>query len=280
MLGFDVDKDKAEPGDPISISVYWRATGTPKDNYTAAFQIQRSPDGENPPRLEFDRNELVAAYPSSIWRPGEIVRAQYTYFVPPDLLPGARGLRLLVFDHANKQVGAPVALGDLQVLPSTRVFRPPVPRVIDIERFGTAIQLYGYDIQPTPTLRTTVQGTTTVSAGEVLRLTLYWRSLQRVNTSYSVFVHLVTDARHTGTTDDGRSLPIVAQRDAIPLNGAHPTTTWVPGEFVADTYDLPIPRATPPGGYFLEVGLYDPRTNNRLVLQGSPPPPNAVTSHS
>ena len=104
MLGFDMDKDKAEPGDPISISVYWRATGTPKDNYTAAFQIQRSPDGENPPRLEFDRNELVAAYPSSKWRPGEIVRAQYTYFVPPDLLPGARGLRLLVFDPLKEQI--------------------------------------------------------------------------------------------------------------------------------------------------------------------------------
>jgi hypothetical protein len=120
--------------------------------------------------------------------------------------------------------------------------------VVDIERFGTAIQLYGYDVTPQPTLRSTVQGTTTVTAGDVLRLTLYWRSLQRVSTSYSVFVHVLNPSAmlpkgtppagrgHAGTPTpfDGTATVsvVLAQRDSVPVNGARPTTTWVPGEFI------------------------------------------------
>ncbi len=275
MLGFDMDKDKAEPGDPIAITVYWRAVTPPKEDFTVAFQMQRAPDGDNP-RFEFERNELVSGYATSKWRPGEIARAQYTYFLPNDLLPGDRILRLLLFDHNNKQVGAAVALGDLHVQPSTRVFRPPVPRVVDVERFGSAIQLYGYDILPLPTLRSTVQGTTTVSAGDVLRVTLYWRSLQRVSASYSVFVHLLADPARVPANAEGAG--IVAQRDAVPGNGARPTPAWVPGEFISDSYELTVPRSTPVGVYVVEVGLYDSRTNERLLLQGSPPPPTAISA--
>ena len=36
-----------------------------------------------------------------------------------------------------------------------------------------------------------------------------------------------------------------------------PTTSWVPGEFVADAHQVPIPSDLTPGQYVVEVGLYD-----------------------
>jgi hypothetical protein len=96
--------------------------------------------------------------------------------------------------------------------------------------------------------------------GDSIRLTLHWRALQRMKTSYTVFVHVI---RGSGA--------ILTQRDAIPANGARPTTTWVPGEYVADVYELTIPRDAARADYLIEVGMYDARTGQRLSLEGPRP---------
>jgi len=56
-----------------------------------------------------------------------------------------------------------------------------------------------------------------------------------------------------------------AQHDAPPAGGARPTTTWLPGEIVADDHALAVdPDARGPA--LVEVGLYDPVTLGRLPL--------------
>jgi hypothetical protein len=59
---------------------------------------------------------------------------------------------------------------------------------------------------------------------------------------------------------------VVAQRDAEPLGGSAPTTGWVVGEVIDDGYELVLPNSTAPGEYPVEVGVYDPRTGDRLAL--------------
>jgi hypothetical protein len=46
-----------------------------------------------------------------------------------------------------------------------------------------------------------------------------------------------------------------------------PTTFWVPGQVVTDTYQLTLPAQVPPGSQ-LEVGLYDPASGQRVDLGG------------
>jgi len=96
-----------------------------------------------------------------------------------------------------------------------------------------------------------------VEPGETFAVTLYWRAAQEIDRDYKVFVHLY----------DGQG-GILAQRDRHPGLGARPSTTWEEGEVVADRYHVELASDTPAGTYPLGVGLYDPRSGDRLPVYG------------
>ena len=81
--------------------------------------------------------------------------------------------------------------------------------------------------------------------GETLPITLTWQAMQPPGQGYTVFVHL---ARADGSP--------VAQHDGLPASGARPTDTWPPGDQITDAHQLNIPPDTPPGEYWLRVGMY------------------------
>jgi len=90
---------------------------------------------------------------------------------------------------------------------------------------------------------------------QVLHLALHWRALRRIETDYTVFVHLLDSA--------GR---VWSQRDSPPINGFRSTSTWAGGEEVTDYHGLPLPADIPAGEYWLEVGLYEVATGKRLLV--------------
>jgi hypothetical protein len=96
-----------------------------------------------------------------------------------------------------------------------------------------------------------------VRAGEIVRLTLFWRSEAEVDERYKVFIHLL----------DGEGC-LLAQRDSEPVGGSRPTTTWAPGEVIADNYGVLLPEDLPPANYHLVVGIYLPSTGERLSVLG------------
>jgi hypothetical protein len=104
--------------------------------------------------------------------------------------------------------------------------------------FGPAIRLRGYRLEP--------------AREDIIRLALAWKAAEPLERDYTVFVHLL---------DEGGQ--VRAQRDGVPLGGYRPTTTWEPGELLADRYGLLLPADLPPGEYALAVGMYD-STGQRL----------------
>jgi mannosyltransferase len=94
-----------------------------------------------------------------------------------------------------------------------------------------------------------------VYAGDTLQLTLFWQALTALDERYVVFVH-VLDA-------DGH---IVGQRDTEPGGGAMLTTTWQPGQTIADNYGVLISHGTPPGEYRVQVGMYALDSGARLPV--------------
>ncbi len=109
--------------------------------------------------------------------------------------------------------------------------------------FDDKITLLGYDLS-----------SSTVRAGETLRLDLYWIAQRRLDTSYGVQARLVDSA-----------LNVCAQQDnAHP--GSYPTTWWEEGKYMKDTHRITVPEGTPPDQYLLQVGLYDPSTLRPLPV--------------
>lgn len=120
----------------------------------------------------------------------------------------------------------------------------PIP--LDI-RLGPDVSLRSYQI-----------ASQSVSAGQILSLSLYWQALAQLDRNYKVFVQLLSPAGQ-----------LVAQRDSQPLDGFRPTSAWRPGQEITDRYGLLLPDSLPPGAYQLVVGMYDGETGQRLKVSGA-----------
>jgi len=82
--------------------------------------------------------------------------------------------------------------------------------------------------------------------GDSVPVTLYWRALKSIESSYKVFVHLVPEGGNA----------LVAQHDSEPGNGTNPTNTWETGDIAIDPHQVTIPQGTTAGNYAIWVGLY------------------------
>jgi hypothetical protein len=120
--------------------------------------------------------------------------------------------------------------------------------------FGTIALLRGY----------TLQGPD--AATQAMTVLLYWEPLAQSEVDYSVFVHLI------GPPNPDTGSPFWDQDDHRPRDGFASTLSWQPGSLVRDPYHLLDDPAQhlPPGGYTLEIGLYDPANPDaRLPVAGA-----------
>jgi hypothetical protein len=74
-----------------------------------------------------------------------------------------------------------------------------------------------------------------------LRLTVYWKAMQPVDSNYRVAVHLVSRDPPESAQD------VLAQADSLnPIGGWYPTSIWATGEVVRDDYALTVSSDTLP----------------------------------
>jgi hypothetical protein len=79
--------------------------------------------------------------------------------------------------------------------------------------------------------------------GDTIELTLYFRVKARVPGNQQFFVHIDT----AGNRLHG---------DHFPLNGDFPTNTWLPGDIIKDTHEIPVESYSKTGNYNLSFGFY------------------------
>jgi 4-amino-4-deoxy-L-arabinose transferase-like glycosyltransferase len=119
-------------------------------------------------------------------------------------------------------------------------------------RLGPSVWLRGFD---SGAVRGDESPIILAQPGEAFTLTLYWEAVEEVETSYTVFVHLV-DAHDC----------IWSQRDSLPQGGDFPTDAWFPGDVIVDPYSIVVPVGAPPGDYQLVAGMYEPTIGQRLPV--------------
>jgi mannosyltransferase len=245
FLGWHLDRAEAQPGDRLLLNVVWSVEARPQGDDRAALTItdaagQTLSAGTFPP--------TNAWHPTTIWLAGQAWRGQMTFRLPIQAQPGEARLSIQLVDAGGAALGPAAGVTTIQVLPTSRLFIPPKPQAPRLANFDDRIGLLGADLSPGP-----------LAPGGVLEITLYWQARVEMDIPYTVFVHLLGP--------DGQ---MVASHDGEPAGGTRPTTGWVPGEYVADLHQVPIPADLPPGQYVVEVGLYDAgaRGMPRLLILG------------
>ncbi|MDX1686952.1 MAG: glycosyltransferase family 39 protein [Candidatus Promineifilaceae bacterium] len=178
--------------------------------------------------------ELATTLDTRAWRPGQIYHIRPAWRLPRDVEAGQYDLRLQWVEEGGRRWPAPVVLGEIEVAARERTFELPAEVTPLNARLGTVAVLQE----------------ATVEWGEgALLLHVVWQGAEPDGAGYTTFVHLRDE---TGK--------IVGQVDRPP---EPPTSSWLPGQVVMETYRLARPAA---GGYTVALGLYDAASGRRLPV--------------
>jgi len=251
LIGYRFAPNVIRPGEAVSVTLYWRALAPMSENYSVFVHLLSEND------LIVGQRDMYpghGTYPTSLWRPGDIIADTYVVPVSPATLAPAKaqievGLykfetwtRLMAVNREGVPIGDQARFGQVEISPR-QAGDIPNPVYFNLDN---KIALVGYALDRTAAW-----------PGETIHLTLYWRALSKMQHNYSVFTHIL-----------GEKEQIWAQKDAWPQNGNAPTSTWRPGQIVEDRYELVVKDDAPAGVCDLEIGVYLGETGQRLNLLG------------
>lgn len=248
FLGYDLSSATVQPGDKITVTLYWRALRPLHTDYRSLAMIARVGDRG---LLTQDDRVNPGGIPTHTWPTDRYFLDQHTITIPANAPPMVYQLQVALYNprtlaHLQQEgvsgyAGQQIVLQRLHVTRATTV-NPSTYRSIGTPVFGGDITLVGYQVN-----------STRLHPGDTLELTLIWRANRPLATDYTVFTHLVDSNQKQ-----------VAGNDSMPIDGQYPTSTWLAGEEVVDAHRIALPANLPPGQYHLAFGLYDAKTLQRL----------------
>ncbi len=255
LLGYDLAGEDYRPGDWVWVQPCWRAKRKLAQDYSFYFRLVDENKGLWVQQVIRPAGD---GYPTSLWDEGEIVKGQHALRIPPEAPGGDYYVGIVLREPRLVRSGGIMArlfrvfaaggyaldMGKIHVMDIVREFTVPTIQHPYQANLGGLVEFLGYDLEGTG-----------FSPGEVVPLTLYWRALEQMDTSYTVFTHLIDK--------DDR---IWGQQDNPPQEGKHPTTLWVKGEVVTDKYSITVDPNAPSGQYIVEIGLYNTTTGDRLPV--------------
>jgi len=239
LLGYDFPRRDANPGEELSVALYWQALEDVNRDYLIAIQLT---DDHGDVWAESFGSPVYDTYPTTQWAEREVLKDWHDVSLPRDIPQGDYQvlLRILEGEHLLGQA----ALGQFEVHGRARVFSIPQIQHPMEAALGESVLFLGYDLSSYE-----------VKPGDALQLTLYWQALEEMEASYTVFTHLL-DADNQ----------IWGQMDGVPCRGEAPTTSWVKGEIITDEYEIVVDPDAPAGEYVIEIGMYDVTTMQRLLV--------------
>lgn len=247
LLGGHIETESAHPGDPVPVSLYWRALRSPEEDYVGFLKILGR---DLHPIGGVDCYPGGGTFPPTLWEPGVVYRDHYRLPIQdnasaPTVGALHAGLRtedgewLTIVSAPDQEALELVVLDKMAVRPSDAA-SDEVAHPVGA-RLGESIVLTGYDLS---------EGS--VKAGDAITVTLAWRAKKPLDLDYTSFVHLLDANGH-----------LVDQSDHPPVDGAYPTSFWRAGDVIRDPHRLTT-EASAKGACTLLIGMYDPETNVRL----------------
>ncbi|MBN1219512.1 MAG: glycosyltransferase family 39 protein [Anaerolineae bacterium] len=252
LAGYDLDKTVVLPGGRLQVVLYWETDTAPiKTNLQPFVHLDRLNDLTTiADATNYTPGDVTteSVLPTFHWDTARYVRDEHDLLVPPDTPPLAYAVRVGWIDPDDQNRLLPLAGGSGDTAQLTLINVSPLSwrqerwtRQLDIpfRQGDDAIRLTGFELEGQTPAR--------------LDFTLAWRSHWRPQNDYTVFAQLL-DVNHN----------LVVGFDRPPLEGAYPTSTWLPEQIIIDPRHIPL-TDVPPGTYRLIVGLYHPVSKARLT---------------
>ena len=236
LIGFDQAVREVRAGQRFSFVTYWETE--PGLGYTVQIYLQEP--GSNEPVIWSEPKRLSSIASSCAQR----VRSDI-----PISRAVPRGLYRIILRVQTHQERWTVPLGAVVVRDVGTQEIGALAQSLN-NRFGQSIALKGYE-----------PDTRTLKPGQYVRLALSWECLMPMQTSYTVFVHLLGEQ-----INPEQNNPLWGQVDAVPMQGSYPTYAWVKGDVVQDVIEVTLDQDAPAGVYAIEVGIYNAQTGERLTV--------------
>lgn len=241
LLSFSWSPDPAPPGTGATLCTYWRLAGWQGEDIRVRATL-RDRLGE---MLDYPAEfwPVDNGFPPAAWQRGAAYEDCRTFYIPPNAYVGQSSV---LVERLDPGTGVPVSEQMSLELPVA--IGEPVDggfgsETAELARLGEHIALVGLDVP------------FTARAGKDASVTLYWQTDSELQENYVVFVQVLS----------AEGL-LVAQKDNEPREGQYPTSIWMPGQVVADSYRIPIPGDLTAGKYQVIVGMYTWPALERLAV--------------
>ena len=243
LLGYDLDRDAARVGETLHLTLYLQALQKLDEYYMPYVHLAQ----------HWYRFTTDSRFLTPFWEPGQVVAERYDVTIPFGTEPGQYPLELGVASLSRGQ-DLPLSSGGAAIeLMTIRVEEGEIRPPSDITKKALA------NFDSKILLEKTRTKPTVVRPGQALYVTLYWRALQPLDECYTIFVHVIDSSNR-----------IWGQKDFTPLGGSYPTFLWIPkwleGQLIDDRYTVVLDPQTPPGEYWIEVGMYGITTTKRVPI--------------
>lgn len=171
------------------ITYFWRCLAEMEEDYTLVTQFEGRHGKVY--RINHSHQGVNGAYPTSLWKPGEVIREEYQVEVPADYPPIRYALwvgvrdgeeELEVVSDVEADEEDRVRLGEIEILPTERptpLAAEPQPQNRVEVNINDELVFLGYDLNdrnPKP--------------GDQLRVITYWQSLSKTERDYAIQVEL------------------------------------------------------------------------------------------
>ena len=240
FLGAALDREAPKPGERVRLSLFWQSAAARLPEHEVSLILR---DGRSVLH-EWRGVPVDGTYPTTRWKPSEVVRDTWDLTVPATL-PGGPLELAVGLAAPTERPERYVGLSTFAVQPVARLMDEPSVRTRQEARFGDVARLVGFDLR-----------NRRVRPGDTADLTLVWQCLAETRDNYAVTLYVL-----------GEDDRVLAQLEEEPAGGKRPTAGWTVGEYVEDGHRLRVPRDAPRGRLKLAVGLVD--EDGRRLLDGT-----------
>ena len=247
LLNYQLGQNRLFPGETLSLDLVWQATQPISADYSVFIHLVDEID-----ILQAQRDSFPGAgnAPTHDWAVGQPIEDTHQIGIPLTT-PAPTRLRVDVGLY-NHETNTRLVLGEtdywtigfVEVETTHDDGAVLLPERIN---FDDQIALLEFEFD-----RRVLQ------PGETMKVRYLWEALDQPKGDYKVFTHLIFPPDATW-----------AQMDSRPQRGASRTTDWEIGQQIEDEHELTLPENAPLGVYFIEIGLYDDDTHDRLKVNFS-----------